>query len=215
MIKDICTIVISGWNTVLSSFLVLITGALAFYTYHLWKATYQLAKGAEETAKKQLRAYVSVKEITPQKVAAADRSLVDNWRINIILANGGNTPTKNLLCGINWGVFDQPLPDDFEFPDKPHSEPTIGLIGPNAVLYSEYVDIPTPLIDSHVANGHKHVYIWGWVDYNDIFDSTSRHRTEYCIKVTKRGSLLGFEPRGKFNGADEECLRRPTPYKDE
>jgi len=202
-------------NIVLSFFLVLITGFLAFYTRRLWRSTYDLVKGAEETAKKQLRAYVFVKEIKVDQVPSADRSLVDNWRITFILGNGGNTPTKNLLHNINWAVFDKPLADDFDFPDKPYGKPSVGMIGPNADLYSEYVDIPTDLVNYQVANSQQHVYIWGWVNYDDVIDKTTRHRTEYCTEVKKHGTFMGFMPHAKFNGFDDECFRSPKPYKNE
>lgn len=62
------------------------------------------------------------------------------------------------------------------------------------------------------------VYYWGWADYNDVLTGTDRHRTEFCFEIDVRtdpmkgpSAIIGFRPTTKHNGADEDCLYKPSP----
>lgn len=199
------------WLVGFTGLLVLVTGALALYTARLWGATSRLVTGADATAERQLRAYVFVGEITATEVESPDPGLVNNWRIAVAWSNGGSTPTKNAICSINWQPMNQPMPADFDFPDRVGASRRLLMIGPRAEAHSAHVDIPIPLLD-HVAAGNQFVYVWGWIDYNDILEGTPRHRTEFCYQLLKHGNLVSFQPHGRFNGADRECLRSPSMY---
>ena len=65
-----------------------------------------------------------------------------------------------------------------------------------------------------IKTDKKTLYIYGWVDYNDIFKDTARHRTEYCVRITVPGepelpsvSNIHFLMHREHNGMDEECMR--------
>lgn len=92
------------------------------------------------------------------------------------------------------------------------SGPALGFIGPGASAHSQHVDIPVPLLD-FVTRRLGHVYVWGWADYDDVVESGRRHRTEFCFEILKDGDLMSYRPYGKFNGADNECNRQPTIYR--
>lgn len=196
---------------VTDTLLVLFTCLLFVATLYLYLATRDLVKGADKTAQQQLRAYVFVKAIHSNIVANSDIGLVDNWRITVELGNGGNTPTKNLLLNTNWDSFSEQMAGDFDFPDRPYGDAAPGLIGPGGSSHAPHVDIPTALIDQ-VALKFKHVYIWGWADYDDVVGGP-RHRTEFCFEILKDGGLMSFRPHGRFNSSDEECYRAPAAYK--
>jgi hypothetical protein len=57
--------------------------------------------------------------------------------------------------------------------------------------------------------------LWGWAEYNDIFEGTPRHRTEFCAdvlvspdqKAADFGITLAVCP--KYNGADDEAMKKP------
>jgi hypothetical protein len=66
----------------------------------------------------------------------------------------------------------------------------------------------------------SHLYVWGWAEYDDVFDGTERHRTEFCYSI-------GFSDRHaadivssdfiryrhyKGNGVDQECRHPAAPY---
>ncbi len=151
------------WLTYSTMWLAAVTSALALFTFWLWGATRKLVIGSERTAERQLRAYVFVKEVSAQIVPSSDATLVDNWRISIVLENGGNTPTRNLLVQTNWNVFDEPLRDDFEFSDRAHRIPAVGSIGPGGTIHTPHIDVPIPIVDN-LSRGNQFVYIWGWTD---------------------------------------------------
>jgi len=204
----------SGWDDPIAVFtgsLNVVTAALAVFTFFLWRSTGELVKKTSDTAKKELRAYVSMEEIS-LGVIQPTLGFPAMYRVTIIWGNGGKTPTKNLLSNIDWKNFPQELPDDFDFPDNPNIPPTVGLIGPGRTLNSRNVDIPVDLVETQIATKYQHLYIWGWVDYDDVIDGMRRHRTEFCVELLRDGKLTSFRPQGKFNGADDDCRRQPAPY---
>lgn len=196
------------WTDIL---LALFNGLLVLVTAGLIYVGVRQETHLRGTAKSELRAYVFMKEITMQEVDSPDIGLMNNLRINIVWGNGGKTPTKNLLHNINWWHYEEGLPNNFDYPDRTHARPATGLIGPGATLHSTHVDIPLGLMD-RVARRFTHVYVWGWVEYDDVIDGSSRHRTEACVEMLKDGDLVSFYPRGNFNGADNDCYRPPSPY---
>jgi len=191
--------------------LTLFNGLLVLVTAGLIYVGLRQEKHLRSTARSELRAYVFMKEIIMQEVDSPEIGIRNNMRINVVWGHGGKTPTKNLLHNINWWHYEEGLPNDFNYPDKTHASPAVGLIGPEATLHSVNVDIPVGLLD-HVARRLTHVYVWGWVEYDDVIDGSSRHRTEVCVEVLKDGDLMSFHPKGKFNGADHDCYRTPSPY---
>lgn len=63
-----------------------------------------------------------------------------------------------------------------------------------------------------------YLYFYGWCEYDDVFQGTSRHRTEFCLKLVpiqrlsdavegaKRSAVtLRYHP--EHNGADNDCLK--------
>lgn len=178
------------------------TGILAWIAYRQYRTTVS-----------SQRAFVFVDNIVyPNPV---DINFInDFWRINVIWKNSGLTPTKNLMGNINWRSFKNKIFNDFDFPDAVDHKPLYACIGPKAIIHSDYVDIPITYFD-----GQNRVYIWGWVDYNDVFDKKSRHRTEFCYEIimnwTKRFDprmAMRLRPHHKHNGSDDECCRKPSPY---
>lgn len=82
---------------------------------------------------------------------------------------------------------------------------------PKAPLFLDAVEIPISSIAAH------RVFIWGWADYDDIFDATPRHRTEFCCRVVvipqnPAQMMVRFETYRMHNGYDDDCFREPSPY---
>lgn len=169
--------------------------------------------------------------VFPSKVHAvaglsqkAGMAVVD-WTFFIVWENTGTTPTRHLYMHTNWKPFDSALTDDFDFPDlsSPSVRPKI-VLGPKTTTWSGGCEIPIAvLIDA--SEKRKRVYLWGWVEYNDVFDTQPRHRTEFCVEIVVAGDPkvahapgdmstpnIPFQYRGgaKFNGIDDECYRKPT-----
>lgn len=213
--------VIAAWTVVLG----IATSILGVATVKLWRSTDRLVEGAERTAERQLRAYVSVKEIKMEGYRFASvigvggteiLGQIHNYRISVVVENVGATPTRFGLGNINWELRDDELPDDFQFPDGGIVE--FAAIGARGTFNTPDFFMTFSNIEKVIAK-QKKLYVWGWIDYNDVFEDTPRHRTEYCFDIRPdvvpdgRNIYMRFPTHGRFNGTDGDCLRQPGPYK--
>jgi len=70
-------------------------------------------------------------------------------------------------------------------------------------------------------NGEIFIFLWGWVEYSNIFADLPRHRTEFCFRITPINDIrtmnILFVTRatGNHNGMDGTCLYQPRtdPYR--
>jgi len=78
-------------------------------------------------------------------------------------------------------------------------------------------------IDIH--EGRKIGLIYGWIEYDDIFEVNQRHRTEFCVQITTFGDprfvrivpqgqrvppVLSFPTYGSYNATDQNCRYKPS-----
>jgi hypothetical protein len=208
---------------------------LVLWTLYFTRVAAVAAKDAANAAIKQVelsrqalmeteRAFVFVSKMHAIAGFSASKQKVIDWTFYLIWENSGNTPTRNMKMGTNWHSFDNELPDDFDFPEvggRPFEVPM--MLGPKATTWSGECVIPIEVLED-VRMGKKHVYLWGWVEYNDVFDGSKRHRTESCTHLIVAGDpkihqhgpnnepMVPFLYNGHrfFNGADGECFRQPT-----
>jgi hypothetical protein len=89
----------------------------------------------------------------------------------------------------------------------------MAVIGPNASIQSRKYFIP---IDKalQIRAGELHAYLWGWIEYNDVFQNTPRHRTEYGYRIIAGAGassdhiVIGNTPTAQHNAADKECFHQ-------
>src|SRR5260221_10533203 len=175
-------------------------------------------------SKQTQRAFVFLTEIavslnrSPGTVSAYGAVIpgaIQSWRVAPIWENSGDTPARRMFVNFNCQEFSSRIPEDFKFPDSAEPEPS--LIGPKATVQGSGVLLAGDII-GRLASGSSKMYLWGWADYNEVFDGTPRRRTEFCFEAVVLGNPqdgqveLGFPLHRRFNGADEECLRSPAPY---
>jgi hypothetical protein len=173
-------------------------------------------------AEQQLMAYVFPLEVNarlqrmPRMVGAIQiiDGPVHTYSISVVLKNMGQTPTRNLVLNISGSGFTGEMPEDFNFPDS--TETKTGLIGPGGTLVTPEVDFPAAELERTEENFKR--YVWGWVEYEDVFfDSTPRHRTEFCFEVRStrdphtREIYIGFPMHNRFNAADWNSTRPFDP----
>lgn len=177
-------------------FIVLFTGAIAWFTGTLWRSTSALETSAakqskdmqvslriagesadtakrtvetmEETAERQLRAYVAVTEA--KIVNIKNPGMPDNQQINIQLKNFGQTPAYK---GSFWL---EPCINDNDFAlvkavEKPQSarNSNVGIIAPGGDTFTVITDFPLLSGDSQVYQGKKTFYVYGEFHYADAF----------------------------------------------
>ena len=65
-----------------------------------------------------------------------------------------------------------------------------------------------------LQDGSKHMFVWGWAEYDDVFEGTRRHRTEFCNEIVAVGDLndylktsFNFPIYSRHNGADADCMK--------
>lgn len=213
----------------------LVAGAnaiMALFTVLLWRSTEKLWDAAQEQSgitKNALigveRAFVFLEDVELRYVGTEGWSGGD-WRILPRLKNSGTTPTKNARVCISMMEFGPEIPDNYEFPDSwlgTKLEPMSILIGPQASVVIE-----TPNESSSLFRHRgKRMLMWGWIDYDDIFPDTKRHRTEFCVeimstinpdsdwrsRIVDNGTVFfRYRFHWAYNGADDDCLKRPTAY---
>ncbi|MFA6206323.1 MAG: hypothetical protein WC689_08935 [Methylocystis sp.] len=147
------------------------------------------------------------------------------FAVSFKFSNMGKTWTKNCRNYMSWKSFNEPMPDDFDFSDQEpireqpwaKRDPGTAFVGPGGAINLGPVMIPSRyIIDA--LEGKKHVYVWAWCEYDDIFQDTKRHRTEFCVKVQPLHATVQSEDGAKsvsvalmhhstYNGADDDCLK--------
>jgi|GEM_PF-2031015 hypothetical protein len=224
----------------------LATIAIALFTWTLWRATTGLLEIANRQAKDNLRAIKASEraaEVAEKAMVSSQRAFVFVKRFDVIKDNGphklsiipewynnGSTQANYLLTCVNGKYFPfleypEGIPDDYTFPDLGEREDWPMDHPPKSVIYGSPLNFSEEIVNDVIA-GLGCIYVWGWVEYNDIFDNTYRHRTEFCDEVViksldiQEGGIGGFGASGigirthkKHNGADDYCFKKPmTKY---
>lgn len=170
----------AGLTAAITGVLVLVTGVLAFVTTKLWKSTSELVNGAEDTAKRQLRAYVSV---TPTGVASFAVGKIVT--LDCVTKNHGQTPAFEISHTVGIDSFENPLPSGFQYPPAPLVVNTNSTLFPRSQMFSWFYCPRTLTADEveNIATNRWRLHLWGETSYRDAFGV--RHITQI------RGSVGG------------------------
>ena len=149
---------LTSWATVI---LAIVTTGLAYFTWRLWSATRRLVEDAEETARRQLRAYLGVsggeiKILNPNHLQA-----------NVEIKNTGSTPAHHVTKAINADIRDADNPGGFEIPK---AAPGKWPIVPGS-FWTFRLDL-TNVSEEDLKQIHAYkraVFVWGRAEYEDIF----------------------------------------------
>lgn len=164
--------------------LVIFTGLLFVATWRLWKATDRLVTGAEATAQRELRAYVSVDPFDIKD----DKGINIPNKVAVRILNSGKTPAHKLSQWTGSEIKEFPLLSELK---KPSSDLQIGLSVSVLNPQSERLMIVEYPVDNmiremaKVENGQTAFYVWGEVHYCDIFDT--EHITKFAFYIGKDG----------------------------
>lgn len=163
------------------------------------------------------RPFVVLKTIEWKPFGTKEPNEITYWKFIPHWENCGNTPTKRMTNYINRGYYPATMEDRLDFSDAGDGLPGRAMIGPKGIMHGNHRDIPVDLL-ARAKAGQGSVFIWGWADYDDVFESTPRHRTEFCFQIIITGDPVSekcqffFKQHRPFNGLDDECLRKPKPY---
>src|SRR3989338_5658880 len=183
-----------GWSTdaeiwiAASTFLLfVVTTALACFTYFLWRSTGKLVEGSDETAKRQLRAYLSV-EFIPQEWGALHKEGLGRWKLNV--HNTGQSPAKEVMADATYAVLRWPLTNADHrtlLSQLPHSEgfddsKTVIHPGQKSFLRIRAKDdISQDEINQAISGTDYRLHIFGKITYKDIFGES--RFTTFCVTV--------------------------------
>jgi hypothetical protein len=145
-------------------------------------------KVSEETAKRQLRAYMFFvsASITP------DAGNPSYYIASIDIKNWGQTPAYNVYSWINAAVIEYPLRSNLVManPGDENSD-----VGPGAGFRMEQVIQPTlsdqDLLD--IRSGRKQIYVWGTIRYTDAFDQP--HHTDFRLRSDREVGPKSWQVR--------------------
>lgn len=158
----------------------------------------------------ELRAYVFLSGSTINRFMRSERE-VAGYDLAFDFQNTGQTPAYRVTGYLNHAFFPGPPPKDFDYPDSNTGDVSLSTLGPGQksqlsrqIAVEEFGDLKRPRL-----------FVWGWMEYDDAFPDTPRHRSEICFEIEILGDprnpdapVKGFHGVA-FNGADDDCLRQP------
>jgi len=160
----------TGGLFVVTFSLAVFTGFLACYTAKLWRSTSRLVTGSEETAKRQLRAYIFIHDNKMDFKGG-----IGNF--HIIFKNCGQTPAYNVTTCMRIFLEDYPLVVDL----PPAIETTGRPVGPGTIQ-TIFERTNKPLTDQEhgdIIAARKAIYVYGSISYVDIFTAIHTIRFRY------------------------------------
>jgi hypothetical protein len=206
-------------NVVQAFFTAFAAIAAAYAAYEAGRAA-RAAMRSADVANRSLthleRAFVVFKDI--HRVGNELRKGESYAMVMVEIENSGTTPPRHLITQATFRVFDNAelkdgdLPADFQYLDvETGSDPASFVLGPKASARLNAFGIKFSDLE-RIDRGEARGYIWGWSEYDDIFDDTPRHRTEYCfwIRTIAKPISSGHIEWAAYkhhNGLDDECPR--------
>lgn len=169
---------------------------IALFTLLLFIATRRLVTGAEETARQQLRAYLSVVKsiqventVNPELPAYATS-----------IRNSGQTPAYATTSW--WGIGIQKHPLTSRLGPPPNPTPDSDVILGNGAEQGFKEEVREQFGQQErddVRTGKAAIYVWGRIEYRDCFNR--KHFTNFCLFQTDpAGGILRYSHIG--NDAD-------------
>jgi hypothetical protein len=188
-------------------------GAAAYYAMKAAHAADRALTHAQLATKAELRAYVGMAKFDMKPEFSKRTRRPERYMIRIEWQNTGGTPARRLTSSTNAEGFLGGLRSDFDYPSATPLTEAKNL-APSQFHWATIHVTPQQLMS--VAAGACLLLVWGWVEYNDVFEGTPRHRTETCYRVvvtgnpvTGAGVEMRLEPWSHFNGADEDSYHSP------
>jgi hypothetical protein len=150
------------------------TAALFVATWRLWVSTRDLVTGAEKTAERQLRAYISHQDdCSVEWQMVADRR---RFVAHTVVRNFGQTPAYRCKSTQQIDIF-----EDID-PSLSHGELEGDVImGPSS---NRHGSIPLTISNEDytlVQKGQKFIFVWGRIEYVDAFGKDRFFEFYDCI----------------------------------
>jgi len=157
--------------------LTIVTLLLFFATAALVCETRDLVVDARHAAEKQIRAYVSLRDVRFEKRNDDTYDIIPQWE------NSGVSETVGMTAYLSRLEVDADLPKGFSNGDMPGLATSPMVLSPKAVASVTFSTISkTCLSQFNRRDGLKHFYVWGWASYRDT-QTTDQHVTRFCWDI--------------------------------
>ena len=163
----------------------------------------QTLASVRETAERQSRAYVTVRQFL-QAPVKDDRQNVHGWLLQVAWQNTGATPTKGFRYWATLREFDRAVPDDFEFTPAGLKDYAGGELGSNGTVNSPPLFVSQQQIAT-IQDGSRKILLLGQADYQDMVRD-AKHETRFCVELVvvndpggANGSPFSFSYHAKYN----------------
>lgn len=207
--------------------LVDLTGDLATYTERLFWATVFLAIGTaglvafgffqSADTKESLRISAKLADSTMiqaniLKMAAAANITIQTpkmellksasgplqgVRLYLLFQNTGQSSTVGMRTLIAAARISGEEEFEYDFPaGSDETNPT--MVGRNSTINTGVIDIARDDVVP-IIKGDIRLFLYGWVEYDDVFPDTPRHRLEYCFLVRLEGDPFAFQCAAHFD----------------
>lgn len=179
---------VTFWGTIAVLISVIFTAWAAVAASRAARAAERSVSHANESMVTQLRPYVSL-DRTNFEIHRGNE--IETWRVILEWKNTGQTPARNVSTTCS-SLTAEGLPEGFDFPD--YGPPVIArsLIGPGQIM-RVWVDFPPDQVTRLKAREGRG-FAWGWIEYDDSFPGTPRHRTENSFEVVLIGIAADGSP---------------------
>jgi hypothetical protein len=105
---------------------------------------------------------------------------ITSWKFVIPVRNSGTTPARNLKDHVYVESQPQAITSDFKFRDFENGEPNVA--NPQDTTFYVTQSVTTDDVTA-TKGGIKHLYIYGWATYNDVFWRTPERVTKFCYEM--------------------------------
>lgn len=166
-------------------------------------AAEQALASMRDTAERQLRPYVTVKQFL-QAPVKDERQNVHGWLLQVAWQNSGTTPTRGFRYWAMLREFDGAIPEDFEFTPAGLKDFAGGELGSNGSVNSPPLFVTQQQI-SRIQDGSRKALLLGQADYSDMAGTVKRE-TRFCVELVlvndpggANGSPFSFSYHPKYN----------------
>jgi hypothetical protein len=174
-------------------------------TDRLWDAGERQRELAEDTAERQLRAYVHIvgKDFLIQ--GEEHERFVNQFSV----LNAGQTPAYKLRIDSVTKPLPRPLPDDFDFSFMPEGRNrSVTMVGPGRNMghdsLADTILTPAEMIRIKSADSGVRLYSFGTIRYEDCFGKP--RFTNFCYflewEFTSKGYSFSVHPTEQHNDAN-------------
>jgi hypothetical protein len=170
------------------------------------------AQAAHESYISTQRAFITVNELSiVPEYSVNDPTNFMGWTFAPVIENSGSTPTKFLKLVVRAQPQGPASDPESLYPSGtkirmlvgPKSKVTVPAT-PDSGLW-----IPNGSI-LWAAKGQTTVYVFGAIHYDDVFENTPEHITDYCFQIEAKGdgspsTKISYRFCPRWNCADDEC----------